>query len=147
MDVQFICFGNAFRSIIAEAYLRSLQLPGVTVSSRGTVGSQDKEWNREAHQKTLALLARHGIGRFAKQDYGEDVSQAALNKSDVVVFMDTAPHRAAAAKFTLPAKTYVWHIADVPDDITTNSAAAQFEHTYTLIAAQVDALVAELKLG
>jgi predicted protein tyrosine phosphatase len=36
MNIHFICRGNVLRSLIAETYLRSLELPNITVISSGT---------------------------------------------------------------------------------------------------------------
>ena len=71
MIIHFICRGNSFRSIIAEAYLNSLEVKGWSVFSSGTTAALDKARNLVYYRKTLALLERHGIREFAKADYGD----------------------------------------------------------------------------
>ena len=64
--IHFICRGNSFRSIIAEAYLNSLEVKGWSVLSSGTTAALDKARNLVYFGKTLALLEKHGIWEFAK---------------------------------------------------------------------------------
>ena len=48
MIVHFICRGNAFRSIIAEAYLNSLKFENLKATSSGTAAAVDRAGNRGA---------------------------------------------------------------------------------------------------
>jgi protein-tyrosine-phosphatase len=146
MVVQFICRGNAFRSIIAEAYLRSRQVPGVVVRSSGTRAAQDKADNAGNHLKTLAILEAHGTAQFAKKEYGENTSQAALDTSDIVIFMDKIARDEARATLQLPAKTYVWDIADMDPSVTTSEARHAYrEKAYRQITGRVDEFLAMLR--
>jgi protein-tyrosine-phosphatase len=145
MIVQFICRGNTFRSIIAETYLRSLQIPGLAVYSSGTLGAQDKLGNTPNYHRVLALLERHDIAQFVKPDFGEDIQQGLLDKSDIVVLMNERAHQEAAAKFNLPKDTLVWDVADlgelphVPE--TEEERTAALEHAFKEITTEVDELV------
>jgi protein-tyrosine-phosphatase len=87
MIIHFICRGNVFRSIIAEAYANSLGVTGWSVLSSGTAGALDKAQNLVYHGTTLELLRRHGIGEFAKADYGDQLTQARLAGADITVCM------------------------------------------------------------
>lgn len=113
MVVHFICRGNAFRSIIAEAYLNSLNMPGLTVLSTGTVASQYKELNSVNFPKTLSLLQKHGIQQHAKDHYADDTTQEAIDKSDIIILLNEAAYNEAAGRFKLPGNAYVWDITDI----------------------------------
>ena len=54
--IHFICRGNAFRSIIAEAYLNSLELYYLSVLSSGTAATLYEARNLANHRMTLELL-------------------------------------------------------------------------------------------
>ena len=56
MIIHFICRGNSFRSIIAEAYLKSRRLDGLKVISSGTNAAADKAGNLASHGRTLGRL-------------------------------------------------------------------------------------------
>ncbi len=71
MTIHFICRGNSFRSIIAEAYLNSLKINDLVVFSSGSTAALAKARNRPYHQLTLDLLGPHGIREYAKGDYGD----------------------------------------------------------------------------
>ena len=77
MIIHFICRGNAFRSIIAEAYLNSLEFKDLGVLSSGTAAASHKSQNLANHRLTLELLAEHGIRGFAKAGYGDQLTQGA----------------------------------------------------------------------
>ena len=56
MIIHFICRGNSFRSIIAEAYLNSLEIKDSRVLSSGTAAAPDKARNLAYYRMTLDLL-------------------------------------------------------------------------------------------
>lgn len=111
MTIHFICRGNAFRSVMAEAYLNSLQLEGVKTISSGTVASAKKEETTENFRKFLGLLEGHGIREFAKDEHGEDLTQDRLDASDIAIFMNKRAYDEASG-FKLPERVYVWDVVD-----------------------------------
>jgi protein-tyrosine-phosphatase len=149
MVVQFICRGNAFRSIIAEAYLRSLRIPNLTVLSSGTVASTYKDSNQVGFPKTLALLKKHGIEGFAKDHYADDINQDLLSRSDIVIFLNKRAYDEAIG-FRLPGSTYIWDVADLDErDRVASSELEREQHSeevYSEITENIDALVKSAKL-
>lgn len=113
MVIHFICRGNAFRSIIAEAYLNSLKIPSLKVISSGTIARQCKEDNRLNFPKTLELLEQHGIGQFAKDHYADNVSQDLLDESDIVIFMNKLAQDETLTSFSVPNEAIVWDVIDL----------------------------------
>lgn len=81
--VLFVCRGNAFRSILAEAYLKSKQLPDVEVTSAGTVANEHYAQNTVTFDDLPRLLEQHGIGSFMKANWGEQLTQGILDKPDL----------------------------------------------------------------
>jgi hypothetical protein len=73
MIIHFICRGNSFRSIIAEAYMNSLEIKDSNVLSSGTTAAFDKARNLAYYKMTLDLLEKHGIREFAKVGYGDQL--------------------------------------------------------------------------
>lgn len=145
MVIQFICRGNAFRSIIAEAYLNSLMIPGVAAVSSGTVASKYKASNKVNFPKTLSLLQKHGIKEYAKGHYADDLDQNLLDKSDIVVLLNKIAYEEAASAFKLPKKTYIWDVTDLGEEgriATTEAERERFsEDVYGEIVYSVDKLV------
>lgn len=150
MIIHFVCRGNAFRSIIAEAYLNSKELPDVSALSSGTVASTHKEQNHPTYPKTLALLGRHGIAAFAKDHYADDVTQELLDMSDVAIFMNERAYQEAVGRLVVPSMTRVWDVTDigepgrVPHDA--HERAQYMEDVYSELVANVDGLLQEFGL-
>lgn len=151
MVIQFICRGNALRSIIAEAYLNSLRLPNITVLSSGTCASQHKESNADNFQKTLALLEKHHISHYAKDHYADDLNQHLLDTSDIAVYVNQRAYDEAVDIFKSPDKTYVWDVTDIGEPgrmaATDAERVSLSEDVYAEIVTSVDALVKLHKLG
>jgi protein-tyrosine-phosphatase len=151
MIIHFVCRGNAFRSVIAEAYLNSLRLKGVKVMSSGTIAATYKNDNEPKFRKTLGLLRQHGIDGFAKSHYADQLTQERLDKADVVVFMNKIALDEGRQLCDLPKHTLVWDVTDLGEKgrIATSEEERQTyaEDAYVEIVRNVDALVGELHLG
>ena len=113
MTIHFICRGNSFRSIIAEAYLKSRQLDGLKVTSSGTNAAADKAGNLAAYNGILRLLAAHGIQEFAKAGYGDQLTQSCLAGVDIAICMNERVRDECQRLVTLPPRTQVWSVADI----------------------------------
>lgn len=127
MIIHFICRGNAFRSIIAEAYLKSLEIPDVQVLSSGTVASKYKADNLARFPKTFGLLKRHDIGAYVKDHIADDIDQAAIDRSDIIIFLDKVAYAEAARSYTFPQRTYVWNVADLGTKTRSPTSEAERE--------------------
>jgi protein-tyrosine-phosphatase len=125
MLVHFVCRGNSFRSIIAEAYLNSLQLGSVSAVSSGTVAAARKAENLLAYRLTLRLLAENGIREFAKPGYGDQLTQSRLAGSGLVICMNRRVYEECLGLVTLPGGTWIWSVADIgePGRIAHTAAA------------------------
>lgn len=111
--IHFICRGNSFRSIIAEAYLNSLRFKNLEAVSSGTAAAVDGAGNLAAYTETLGLLAKNGIREFAKVAYGDQLTQLRLEGADVVICMNQRVYDECQQLVTLPASTRIWSVADI----------------------------------
>lgn len=64
MHVHFICRGNSFRSIIAEAYAKSLGLKDMIFTSSGTIARRRGTSNDNKHPIIVEQLERIGLGPY-----------------------------------------------------------------------------------
>jgi protein-tyrosine-phosphatase len=113
MIVHFICRGNAFRSIIAEAYLNSLKFKNLKGLSSGTVAAAERAGNRAAYSETLGLLAKNGIREFAKPGYGDQLTQSRLAGTDLVICMNQRVYDECQQLVSLPFGTRIWSVDDI----------------------------------
>ena len=145
MIVHFICRGNCFRSIIAEAYLNSRQINGLSVLSSGATAALHREGNLPYYQMTLELLAVHGIREFAKADYGDQLTQSSLEKADIVVCLNQRVYEECLGQVTFPASPRIWAVADIgePGRIARSPAEnlRYREEAYQEIVINVDRLI------
>jgi protein-tyrosine-phosphatase len=143
--IHFICRGNSFRSVIAEAYLNSLEVKGWSVFSSGTTAALDKAPNLVYYRKTLALLEKHGIREFAKADYGHQLTQSRLEKADIAICMNQRVYDECLQIVAFPAGPRIWSVADVgePGRIAYAESEEQLyrEEAYQEIVSNVDRLV------
>ena len=113
MIIHFICRGNSFRSIIAEAYLNSLEIKDLKAMSSGTSAASDKARNLVYYGVTLDLLEQHGIRQFAKAGYGDQLTQSRLEKADITVCMNQRVYDECLRCVTFPASPCIWSVADI----------------------------------
>lgn len=147
MAVHFICRGNAFRSIIAEAYLNSLEIKGLSVLSSGTVAALDKARNLAYYKRTLDLLEKHGIREFAKSRYGDQLTQSRLERADVTVCVNQRVYGECLQRVSFPARPLIWSVADIgePGRISSADSERQLyrEDVYQEIVENVDRMISD----
>ncbi|HYY17505.1 MAG TPA: hypothetical protein VE864_01600 [Streptosporangiaceae bacterium] len=145
MIIHFICRGNAFRSIIAEAYLNSLEIEDWNVLSSGTAAASEKARNLTSYGKTLELLEKHGIREFAKGGYGDQLSQSRLERAGITVCLNQRVFDECLQWVTFPAIPRIWSVADIgePGRISDVESERRFyrEEAYREIAENVDRLI------
>ena len=148
MIVHFICRGNAFRSVIAEAYLNSFEFTNLRAVSSGTAAAVDRAGNLAAYTATLELLAKNGIREFAKGGYGDQLTPSRLSGAGLVICMNQRVYDECQRLVGLPAGTRIWSVADIgePGRIahTQDGRTRYREEAYLQIVDGVGQLITEL---
>lgn len=147
MKVHFICRGNVLRSLVAETYLKSLQLKNVNVISSGTNVNWDDKTEKGYFLNTLNLLDRNGIKSFAK-DHPDQLTQGRISGYDIGVLMNQRVIDEARAIIDLPKNIVDWNIIDIGEGHRTDKDnREQYEdEIYKEITDKVDELVRVYRL-
>lgn len=143
MNIHFICRGNVLRSLIAETYLKSLNLKNVKVISSGTNVNWGDPQEKEYFENTLAVLDRHGIKRYAKL-MPEQITQQRIDANhDAIILMNQRVIDEASKLVELPASITNWNIIDIGEGHRTDEASRESyeEEIYQEITQKVNDLV------
>ena len=111
MHIHFVCTGNVYRSRLAETYVKSLQVPGVEVSSSGVEAENDT--NGPISWYAMRIIYNQQIHRFVKPLW-EKTTIELLNTADIVIFMTAYQLEYAQKHFGYTGDNYkVWYIDDI----------------------------------
>jgi len=148
MNIHFVCTGNTYRSRIAEAYLKSKQLPNIEVSSSGT--GAEKNLSGTITSYTKDILEKEGILSYAKKTWTQ-TTKAELARQDLIIFMAKA-QLDYCTNFLgfLPKKYEVWNVKDVndvlPESKQNEKSISEFaKENYMVIIEKVDELETRIK--
>jgi protein-tyrosine-phosphatase len=147
MNIHFICRGNVLRSLVAETYLRSLELDGVTVISSGTNVNWNDKKEQEYFSNTLRLLDGHNIKLYAKER-PQQLTQSRIDTNDLTICMNQRVVDEARTIVELPNNTTNWNIIDIGEGhrIIESDKELYEEEIYKEITLKVDELVATYHL-
>ena len=135
------------RSLIAETYLKSLELNNIRAVSSGTNVNWDDPQEKEYFDNTLAVLQRHGIKQFAK-DTPEQLTQQRIDTNqDIIIFMNQRVIDEASRLVALPSNILNWNIIDIGEGHRTDQASRESyeEEIYQEITQKVDDLTKEMR--
>lgn len=142
MNVHFICRGNVLRSLIAETYLKSQNIEGLSIISSGTNVNWEDPQEQEYFASTLAVLNAHGIESFTKSR-PEQLTQERIDTShDVVVLMNQRVIDEAKLIVDLPQDVLNWEIIDIGEGhrIDKSNRTSYEEEIYQEITQNIDRL-------
>jgi protein-tyrosine-phosphatase len=115
MHIHFICTGNAYRSRLAECYLKSKQLPGMIVSSSGTEAEKYYPENGPISWMAMRLIQRHHLIPFLKP-MPETTTEEMLAQADLIIFLSQGHYEYAKEHLCYTKTNYqIWHVLDLED--------------------------------
>jgi isopentenyl-diphosphate Delta-isomerase len=110
IKIHFVCLGNAYRSRIAEAYMKSLNLPDFSFSSSGLAAGFHIQ---PLPKHTSFVVTKHGLNQFLSKGQVQTTSDL-LKKQDLIIFMHHDLYRDAIQAYGLdPQKCLYWDVADL----------------------------------
>jgi len=147
MKIHFICRGNVLRSLIAETYLRSLELPGITVTSSGTDVDLSSKTERLFFTNAVDLFKRHHIEQYAKAT-SDQLTEERTDSQDITVCMNQRVIDEAKAIVKLPKNTISWSIIDIGEGhrSVAEDRLIYEEEIFQEIVAHVDELVEQIRV-
>lgn len=113
IHIHFICTGNAYRSRLAEGYLKSLGLPHIKVSSSGTEAHLHKASNGPLSWYAGRLAKKYNFIQYMSFT-SKKTTIKHINKATLVIFMHPDNYIQYQKNFSYPLNKYeVWDIQDL----------------------------------
>lgn len=153
MHIHFVCSGNAYRSRLAEVYLKSKKLPNVTVSSSGTEADKYHLNNGTICWYAMRLIRNHKLIPYMKPNH-ETTTKQSLAQANLVIFLGKSNYEFAQKNLGYHVTNYqIWEVVDLDsfgftknklsleDDIGRMKAS---EKTFDMIRQKVDELITNI---
>lgn len=145
MKIQFVCKGNTFRSRLAEAYLKSKNMPDLIVSSSGI--EAEKNLNGPVCFYTVDILKKYNLIQYLSKHW-RVTDKKDLEEQDLLIFMDSLEYEFCLNELHCDISNYeIWDIPDIPDEFLipnhkdAKKIIAIAEGDFEKIKAKVDTLV------
>lgn len=148
MRVHFICSGNTNRSRLAEAYLNSRNISGISATSSGIYA--DKNSNGNICEYSLKILEENNILQFTVKSWTKTTLRQ-LQENDLIIFIQPEHFEFVKNKLNyIPVNYEIWNIPDIQSSgffRTKKVRARQLEadkKIYEMIKIKVNELIERL---
>jgi protein-tyrosine phosphatase len=143
MKIHIVCTGNSFRSRMAEAYLKSKDIPGLEVSSSG-IKAADNE-NGPISWFAMRQIKNHALIPFMSRDWRQTTREN-IAESDLVILMEQTHYNFCQSLLSPDQKYQIWGVQDIADCSEAQDLDNLLisDRIFELIQKQVDSLVASL---
>lgn len=131
MNVLFVCTGNTCRSIMAEAYLKSLSVSGVNALSRGICAD-----GSPVSPNAVRVLAEAGI--TAPKGFSEQITDDDIKNSDKIICL-SAEHISALLNCGAQKEMLCLLAGGVPDPY--GGSIEEYRECFKKIKDKIDVLV------
>ncbi len=141
-QIHFVCYGNVYRSRMAEAYFNSRQISDWTASSSGVHAA---EMEIAIAPSAVEVLTENGIFRYASPMWTRSTKEM-LETADVVVFLHNIVYEKCLDELA-PAlqKFYVWSVEDAyPSMMTKEQVEIAAHKAFSEIVDNVNKLLETL---
>lgn len=139
MHIHFVCSGNVFRSRLAEAYLRSKELAGITASSSGTRAG--KHPNGPVSWITALLLKIDQLVPFMTESWQQSTTEL-FEAADLIVFMLPEHYKWAQDVAGYDGDNYeIWGI----EDFTTECSSRKFNLCHVIEVERAEGIFSKIK--
>lgn len=136
--IHFVCRGNTFRSRLAEAYLKSLKIPGHIITSSGIDADESKEL---VSSYARDIAREYGLTAFMSKTKRQTTASL-LKNQDIVIFLSRNVARETMNTIGYDArKATIWPIDDLKDFLAKNPRAALTESNNQKITARIAKLL------
>ena len=137
MKIHFVCFGNVYRSRLAETYLNSKKLPNIIVISSGIKASENG--NRPISWLTQRLFEVYKLVPFQKLNWTQTTKQL-LDSADLTIFFSKEYYQFCVENYGFSSNNFeIWEIEDLDGSIKEHlEKINKTEETFELIRQKVD---------
>lgn len=144
INIHFVCTGNTYRSRLANTYLNSKSIPGITSSSSGIMAKENPDG--PINWYALRIIRNEKLVKYLPMLW-QQTDEKILKSSDKVIFMTPLHLEYSKKHFNFNSSNYeVWNISDIEDGAskTELEKMKETEETFKEIKLKVDKLINDL---